>query len=87
MHACNSQRRGSWLKLSLVVTVSVNQSTTTITSQRKAARFVKGDFGRESSVTAMLDDLEWPTLASRRKAARVTMFNKAVNRDVDLEKS
>ena len=53
--------------------------------QRKAARFVKGDFGRESSVTAMLDDLKWPTLASRRKAARVTMFYKAVNRDVDLD--
>ena len=36
-------------------------------------------------MTAMLDDLKWPTLASRRKAARVTMFYKAVNRDVDLD--
>ena len=34
--------------------------------QRRAARFVKNDFKFTSSVTAMLQDLEWPTLEERR---------------------
>ena len=53
--------------------------------QSKAARAVKGDFDRETSVTAMIDDLEWPSLTSHRKAVRVTMFYKAVNQDVDAD--
>ena len=34
--------------------------------QRRAARFVKGDFDRTSSVTSMLADLRWNTLQERR---------------------
>ncbi len=46
--------------------------------QRRAARFVKKDYNRESSVTAMLQDLQWSTLAHRRKIQRLTVFHKAV---------
>jgi hypothetical protein len=45
--------------------------------QRRAARFVKGDYGRRSSVTTMIKDLHWETLAHRRKISRLTVFHKA----------
>ena len=34
--------------------------------QRQAARFVMSDYNRTSSVTVMLQDLNWDTLSSRR---------------------
>ena len=34
--------------------------------QRSCAHFVTGDFGQQSSVCAMLKDLNWPTLEERR---------------------
>ena len=34
--------------------------------QRQAARFVMSDYNRNSSVTVMLQDLNWDTLSSRR---------------------
>ena len=46
--------------------------------QRRAARFVKNDYDRRSSVSAMIDNLEWGTLAHRRKITRVTVFHKAI---------
>ena len=52
--------------------------------QRKAARFVTGDFGRESSVSSMLDDLEWPPLQRRRKELKLTLFHKAYHNEVDV---
>ena len=52
--------------------------------QRKAARFVTGDYGRESSVTTMLDELEWPPLQQRRRELKLTLFHKAYNNDVDI---
>ena len=33
--------------------------------ERRAAHFVKNDYKFTSSVTAMLQDLEWPTLDER----------------------
>jgi hypothetical protein len=47
--------------------------------QRRAARFVKNDYGRFSSVTAMLGDLQWKTLATRRRNARLVLLYKTVN--------
>jgi hypothetical protein len=47
--------------------------------QRRAARFVFHDYGRYSSVTSMLDELQWPTLAHRRRTARLTLLFKIVN--------
>ena len=46
--------------------------------QRRAARFVKGDYDRTSSVTAMLDELGWDTLQERRQQAKATMFYRIV---------
>lgn len=47
--------------------------------QRRSARFVCGDYGRRSSVTAMMEKLEWKPLVERRRDARLTMFYKLVN--------
>ena len=44
--------------------------------QRRAARWVGNDFYPFSSVEEMLNNLEWPTLQTRRKRARLTMFYK-----------
>ena len=45
--------------------------------QRKAARFVMADNKRESSVSTVLQKLEWPTLEARNTEAKVTLFYKA----------
>ena len=42
--------------------------------QRRAARFVKGDYDRTSSVTTMLNDLGWETLQERRRHPKASMF-------------
>ena len=47
--------------------------------QRKAAHFVFNPFARNSSVTALLERLNWTTLESRRNHAKVTMFHKIIN--------
>ncbi len=47
--------------------------------QRRAARFVKGDYSYRSSVTAMLQDLGWTNLADRRRDLRLALFYKVVN--------
>ena len=44
--------------------------------QRRAARFVTGDFSRYSSVSAMMRDLNWLPLEERRKLARLALFYK-----------
>ena len=44
--------------------------------QRRAARFTLGRFHNQSSVTDMLQQLEWETLEDRRRKARLTMFFK-----------
>ena len=45
--------------------------------QRRAARFVKNDYRFTPSVTATLQDLEWPTLKDgRRWAIKATMLLK-----------
>ena len=54
--------------------------------QRKAARFCTGDYQRESSVTQMLEDLGWDTLAVRRERNRLAMFYKIHNELVGINK-
>ena len=39
---------------------------------RRAARFVKGDYERTSSVTSMLTDLHWNTLQEKRMQVQVS---------------
>ena len=46
--------------------------------QNRAARFVTGNYSRKSSVTKMKKDLNWPDLATRRKVARLNIFNQAI---------
>ena len=47
--------------------------------QRRAARFTTNRYRRTSSVTAMLNHLEWQPLAERRRIARLMMFYKIHN--------
>jgi hypothetical protein len=48
--------------------------------QRNAARFVKHNYSKsEGTVTKLLQDLEWPSLQSRRSAARLTLMYKMNN--------
>ena len=44
--------------------------------QRTAARFVHGDFSRTSSVTAMLNRLQWTPLQERRRQSRLVLLFK-----------
>ena len=46
--------------------------------QRRAARFVKGDYDRTSSIATMLNELGWDTLQERRQHAKATMFYRIV---------
>ena len=47
--------------------------------QRRAFRFVMGNYSRYASVTTMLDSLQWPSLTERRRNAKLTPPHKAVN--------
>ena len=52
--------------------------------QRRAARFVKQDYRRTSSVTDMLTDLGWDSLQGRRNQARLSMFYKIMHGLVEV---
>ena len=43
--------------------------------QRRAARWILSEYSRTSSVTALLSNLEIPTLEQRRQSSRLTLFN------------
>ena len=47
--------------------------------QRSAARFVKSDYRRTSSVSGMMEELGWKPLHQRRKELRLTLLFKIVN--------
>ena len=53
--------------------------------QRKAARFVFNDYHRFSSISSMLQQLNWDSLESRRTKAIVVMFYKIVNNIVSAD--
>ena len=50
--------------------------------QRRAARFVKRDYDRHSSVSDMLQEINWPTLQERRYIARSCLFHMTVNGNI-----
>ena len=52
--------------------------------QKRAARFVYGDYRTTSSVTTMLNSLQWDTLLHRRQQINVTMLFRVINRFVLL---
>jgi len=47
--------------------------------QRRAARFVSGNYRRQASVGAMLQSLGWETLQQRRRQAKAVMMYKIIN--------
>ena len=55
--------------------------------QRQAARFVKSDYRRRSSVTTMHENLNWVSLASRRAEAKLVMLYRITNNLVDVTTS
>ena len=55
--------------------------------QRQAARFEKSDHRRRSSVTTMLESLNWVSLASRRAEAKLVMLYRITNNLVDVTTS
>ena len=52
--------------------------------QRRAARYVTNRYHNTSSVTSMLDHLEWDTLEKRRLHAQLVMLYKICNNLVDI---
>ncbi|VDI38372.1 Hypothetical predicted protein [Mytilus galloprovincialis] len=54
--------------------------------QRRAARYVMNKHQNHSSVSKMLNNLEWRSLEQRRKDARLTMLFKIVNEKVAVTK-
>ena len=50
---------------------------------RKAARFCAGNYNPHASVTEMLKDLSWDTLATRRKTARLSFMYKLTHNLID----
>ena len=52
--------------------------------QRRAARFVKGDYRQTSSVTTMLQSLQWQTLQHRRQVNKVVMFKRILTGSVAI---
>jgi len=52
--------------------------------QKRAARWVLHDYSRHSSVTSMLQKLQWPSLESRRMKARLCLIYKAKNNLIAL---
>ena len=52
--------------------------------QRRAARWALNDFSRYSSVTAMLQQLSWPSLNSRRQIFRLQTLFKIIHHDYSL---
>ena len=52
--------------------------------QRRAARYVTNRYHNTSSVTSMLEHLQWETLESRRIKAKLTMVYKITNDLMDI---
>ena len=45
--------------------------------QRRAARFVTNTYDRSTSITAIINELEWDILQNRKTANRLTILHKA----------
>ena len=53
--------------------------------QRRAARFVLGDYDRKLSVTNMLQNLNWSTLEQRREKQCINAFHKMIYGELELD--
>ena len=52
--------------------------------QRRAARMVSADYQTTSSVSTMLNQLQWTTLQERRAQAKACMMYRVVNQLIDI---
>ena len=52
--------------------------------QHRAAWWILSDYRRQSSMTAMLTQLGWPTLLNRRLTSRLTFFYRIIHGDLPL---
>ena len=52
--------------------------------QRRAVRFICGNYQRDASVTAMREDLHLLTLEDRRRQARLTILYKIINHQIAI---
>ena len=52
--------------------------------QRRAVRFINGNYQRDISVTRMREDLQLQLLEERRRQARLTMFYKAIHQQIAI---
>ena len=52
--------------------------------QRRSARYVTNTYRNRSSVSEMLEQLNWVSLEERRKRARLSMLCKIKNNDVNI---
>ena len=55
--------------------------------QRRAARFTPNRYRNTSSVSSMLDHLQWESLEARRSKIQLTLFYKVVHDLVDIPAS
>jgi hypothetical protein len=55
--------------------------------QRRAARYVTNRYHNTSSVSSMIEQLEWTTLQERRKHSRLLMMHKLKNNVVRVDAS
>ena len=53
--------------------------------QRQATRFVTNTYGEDTSVTKLLNQLDWRSLKNRREAHRLTCFYKMLNGQLDID--
>ena len=63
---------------------TVDQKKKLERTQRKAARYVTNRYHNTSSVTDMLDHLQWEILEARRTKCQLSMFYKITNNLVDI---
>lgn len=52
--------------------------------QRSAARYVMNNYSRRSSVTSMINELQWKTLQHRRAVSKVAMMYRITNHLIDI---
>ena len=52
--------------------------------QRRAARFVTGDWRTTNSVTALIKTLQWQTLEQRRRQSRLIFLHKYCHKAIDI---
>ena len=53
--------------------------------QRRVARFVSNDYHTTSSVSKMLEKLEWPSLEQRRLESRLVMLQKILDGELKID--